>query len=146
MPTYEYRCNKCKDVVEIVHSIKESPILICENCPESVMERLISHNIGGFVIKGESPSKVIKEMGVRRKKNADLGVRQLERYGSGPSVAPNVGGEEVGSWSEAAKLAKSKGLRSETYEPMIRKEKKISKVSGMNDVAWKKAKTEKGLI
>jgi len=146
MPTYEYRCNKCENVVEIIHSIKESPVITCEDCPDEVMERLISHNFGGFIIKGESPSKVNKEMGVRRKKNANLGVRQLERYGTGPRVAPNVGGEEVGSWTEAAKLAKDKGLNADSYQPMIEKEKKISKVSGIDDTKWKKAKADSGKI
>ena len=143
MPTYEYLCHKCEKVVEIVHSIKESPVITCDDCPDEVMERLISHNIGGFVIKGDSPSKVVKETGIRRRKNADLGVRQLERYGSGPKAVPNVGGTETETWSEAVKLAKDKGLKTETYEPMIEKEKKISKVSGMDDTKWKKAKDEK---
>jgi putative FmdB family regulatory protein len=146
MPTYEYQCHKCQKVVEIIHSIKETPIITCDTCPDEVMERLISHNIGGFVIKGDSPSKVIKEMGIRRRKNADLGIRQLERYGTGPRVTPNVGGEEVGSWTEAAKLAKDKGLREETYAPMIEKEKKISKVSGIDDTKWKKAKEDSGKV
>lgn len=142
MPTYDYICRKCENTVEIVHSIKEDPVIVCEECPDQVMERLISHNFGGFVIKGESPSKVNKEMGIRRHKNADLGVRQLERYGSGPQIVPNVGGEEVSSWSDAAKLAKDKGLRTETYEPLINKTKVISKSSGMDDSKWKKAKAE----
>jgi putative FmdB family regulatory protein len=86
MPTYDYICRKCENTVEIIHSIKETPVIKCEECQDQVMERLISHNFGGFIIKGESPSKVNKEMGVRRRKNADLGVRQLERYGSGPRL------------------------------------------------------------
>lgn len=146
MPRYDYRCNNCQKVVEIVHSMKVSPVFKCEDCPDEILERLISFNRGGFIIKGESPSKVIKEMGNRRRKNADLGVRQLERYGTGPRVAPNVGGMEVDSWSDAAKLAKEAGLDTKTYEPMIQKEKTISKTSGIDDIKWKKAKAEKGAI
>lgn len=146
MPTYDYKCEKCGTIVEIVHSIKESPIILCEKCPEQNMNRLISKNFGGFVIKGEAPSKVCREKSYRVKRNAELGVKQLERYGSGPRTVPNVQGEEVGSWSEASKLAKSKGLNSDSYKPMIEKEKIVSKTSNVNDSLWKQAKEKKGII
>lgn len=35
-----------------------------------------------------------------------------------PTLRPNVGGEEVGSWSEAARLAASKGLDPRPFERM----------------------------
>jgi hypothetical protein len=107
------------------------------------MERIFTINRTGFIIRGEAPSKVVKEQRYRQKHNADLSVKQVERYGTGPKPVPNVGGEEVGSWSEAAKLAKDKGLNTSSYEPMIAKEKATSKISGINDSAWKKVKEAK---
>ena len=44
----------------------------------------------------------------------------------GGSLAPNVDGERVDSWSDAQKLAKSKGKSAESYEPLVQKEKKGS--------------------
>jgi hypothetical protein len=38
-------------------------------------------------------------------------------------LAPNVGGERVDTWSEAARLAASRGKDVSSYEPMVRKEK-----------------------
>jgi putative FmdB family regulatory protein len=146
MPTYEYKCEKCEKIVEIVHSIKESPKFMCEDCPDQILIRLISNNFGGFIIKGEAPSKVIKEQGYRRKHNADLGVRQVERYGSGPVAVPNVAGVETESWTDAAKLAKECGLNSDTYKPMIEKEKTVSKTSNVDDKVWKQAKETKGVV
>jgi hypothetical protein len=57
-------------------------------------------------------------------KNRRLDQKQAERKREAPGVrlAPNVEGERVGSWSEAKKLAESKGKDGSTYEPMIRKE------------------------
>jgi putative FmdB family regulatory protein len=136
---YDYKCTKCGNVEEQYHGMNESPEFKCSLCGEPSV-RIFTINKTGFIIRGEAPSKVIKEKRYRQKHNADLGVRQLEHWGSGPKVVPNVGGEEVSSWSEASRLAKDKGLRTESYEPMINKEKSISKISGMDDNKWKAAK------
>ena len=52
----------------------------------------------------------------------------------------------MSSWKDAAKLAKDKGLNSASYEPLIQKEKTISKMSRVDDKVWKKAKEAKGNI
>jgi hypothetical protein len=41
----------------------------------------------------------------------------------GGRLVPNVGGEEVDSWAEATKLAKSRGKDTTEYETQARKEK-----------------------
>lgn len=124
MPRYDYRCNQCNTVVEITHSIKDSPELMCDCCG-TVLERLISCNFGGFNIKGGSSSIHWREKRNRLKKREELGRRQQERYGHAiPKPTPNVQGERCNSWSDAQKLAKSKGLNTESYTPMIEKEKK----------------------
>jgi putative FmdB family regulatory protein len=139
---YDYKCIKCGNVEEQYHGMNETPEFFCSKC-DSPMERIFTINRTGFIIRGEAPSKVVKEQRYRQKHNADLSVKQVERYGTGPKPVPNVGGEEVGSWSEAAKLAKDKGLNTSSYEPMIAKEKATSKISGINDSAWKKVKEAK---
>jgi putative FmdB family regulatory protein len=142
MPTYEYRCNSCGKIQEEIHSIKTNPEIACQNCEEKPMERLISLNISGF-ITGDTEAKLWKEKRHRKKKNADLDIRQIERYGTGPRLTPNVGGQEVGSWSEAKKLAKDKGKNTSSYDKYIRNEKSTSKISGINDRAYKSAKEKR---
>jgi putative FmdB family regulatory protein len=142
---YDYKCVRCGKIEEQYHGMKETPEFFCPDC-DSPMERIFTINRTGFIIRGEAPSKVIKEQRYRQKHNADLGLRQVERYGTGPKPVPNVGGEEVGSWKEAAKLAKDKGLNTASYEPLIQKEKTISKVSRVDDKVWKKAKEAKGSV
>lgn len=144
MPTYDYRCSTCTLVTEVTHSIKDTPIIDCPACLEkgehSPMERLISLNRGAFVIKQWTEAMAWKAKREKVKQNAELGVKQIERYSSGPQLQPNVAGMEVGSWSEAQKVAKESGMRTDTYEPMIEKEKRVSKVSGVDDSKWKAAK------
>jgi putative FmdB family regulatory protein len=142
---YDYKCTKCGNIEEQYHGMNETPEFKCLECG-SPSERIFTINRTGFIIRGEAPSKVVKEQGYRRKHNADLGVRQVERYGSGPVAIPNVKGQEVGSWSEAARLAKSEGLNSDSYKPMIEKEKTISKTSNIDDKVWKAAKETKGIV
>lgn len=147
MPTYEYGCHECGYIYEIVHSIKVSPEIECSKCAEkgnkSVMERLISKNFGGFIFKGGTPSMAWKEKRNRHKSNANLDVKQIDRWGEGPTIQPNVAGHEVNSWKDASKLAKEAGLNTESYKPMIEKEKRVSKASGVDDKKWKAAKDKK---
>jgi hypothetical protein len=125
--------------------MKEEPEFFCPKCngQHIKMERLITFNRNSFIIKGGSVAKDWKEERYRLKRSATMGVRQIERYGSGPRVRPNVAGVETDSWSDAAKLAKEAGLSAESYTPLIEKEKRVSKVSNVDDVAWKKAKDVK---
>lgn len=148
MPAYDYRCPSCNYVLEITHSIKEDPEIQCPECKKSgaveIMKRMISRNISGFIFKTWTPSIAYKRSREQVEKRKNLGTKQLDRYGSGPRIKPNVEGVEVDSWSEAKKLAKEKGLNSSSYDAAIQKEKRTSKISGIDDRVWKKAKSEKG--
>ena len=52
MPTYEYKCNKCKSVFEEFQSITEEPLTQCrsENC-DGTIYRIISSG-AGILFKG----------------------------------------------------------------------------------------------
>ena len=147
MPTYDYLCGGCGLVEEQIHSMNDKPEYFCPQCKEHgkeiKMERQFTINTAGFIIKGGTEAINWKEKRHHMKKNAELGIRQIDRYGTGPKLKPNVGGVETESWSDAAKLAKEAGMSTSTYQPLIEKEKKISKVSGVDDTKWKKAKEDK---
>jgi len=60
-----------------------------------------------------------------KKKNEKILERQKDRYhGTGQKLQPNVDGQPVESWKEAQQLAADKGKISETYTPMVEKEKR----------------------
>ena len=39
-------------------------------------------------------------------------------------IQPNVGGEQVDSWSEAQRLAQSRGKDASSYDSLVKKEKR----------------------
>ena len=147
MPTYDYSCGECSFTEEQIHSMKEQPTYFCPQCKDAgkevKMERQFTLNTAGFIIKGGTEAINWKEKRHHHKKNAELGVRQIDRYGTGPKLRPNVGGVETETWGDAAKLAKEAGMKSESYQPLIEKEKSVSKISGVDDTKWKKAKQDK---
>ena len=57
------------------------------------------------------------------RKNKVLDQKQNEKKRMMPTLAPNVDGERVESWTEAKKLAQSKGKETTSYDAHIRKEK-----------------------
>lgn len=144
MATYDYKCDRCGYLEEQIHSMNERPVFFCPQCKnngkEVKMARLFTLNPSGFIIKGGTEAINWKEKRYRMKKNEELGMKQIERYGTGPKLKPNIAGVEQESWSDAAKLAKEAGMNAESYQPMIEKEKKTSKISGIDDAKWKKAK------
>ena len=145
MPTYDYSCPDCGIVEEQIHSMNVKPDFFCPQCKavgkEVKMSRLFTINMAGFIIRGGTDASHYKEKRTHLKRSAELGVRQIERYGTtGTKLTPNVGGLEQSSWSDAAKLAKEAGMNAESYKPLIEKEQRTSKVSGVDDAKWKKAK------
>ena len=53
MPTYDYACHDCGQTFEVKQSIKDDRLshCICEEKSANI-ERLISKNPGGFILKG----------------------------------------------------------------------------------------------
>lgn len=123
MPTYEYRCPECGTVQDHVHSIKQEPEFHCPAC-DTRMQKLISHNVAGFTIKGGTPTTHWREKRNRMKRQETLAQKQKDRYGDGVKVQPNIAGVRTDSWSDAQKMAKEAGLDHESYTPMVEKEKK----------------------
>ena len=81
-----------------------------------------------FILRGDGwAGKNNRIAGQMRRKNQRLDAKQRERRkdgSGGVTLAPNVGGERVDSWSEASKLAKSKGKDTSGYDRLAAKEKK----------------------
>jgi putative FmdB family regulatory protein len=142
---YDYKCPVCGYVEEEYHSMKEEPVFLCPKCKStgSEIRRERQFSLGaGFIIRGGTEATHWKNKRDHLAKRDRLGTRQIDRWGTGPKLQPNVAGIETDNWEDASKLAKEAGINEESYEPMIEKEKHVSKVSGVDDRAWKKAKEE----
>lgn len=128
MPIYEFRCPECKVESERVLPIRDfGEPQMCE-CG-ATLEHLISANVG-MVLKGDGwPGKAMRVKGQMGRKNQRISQRSQERAADGApdgthmKLVPNVGGEEVESWSEAQSMAASKGKDASSYEPLVQKEK-----------------------
>lgn len=133
MITYEYECRHCNFTKEECHSIKDDPIFNCPNCDS---KEPMSRNIGlagGFILKESSianllngtpewSSKAFREESHKERVNKKMERRQLENNRQ-HELIPNVGGEVCPTWSDAAKLAKDKGLNSDSHIKMHEKQK-----------------------
>ena len=42
MPLYEYRCERCRKVTEVIQSFSEKPLRICPHCGERALKKLMS--------------------------------------------------------------------------------------------------------
>lgn len=123
MPMYSYECQDCEERFEASAKIEErnNP----QECPActSMNSMKVIDAVGlnfpgdGWISKNLRIAKQMKE------KNKRLAGRERDwkKAGMVPSLVPNVGGERVDSWSEATKLAKSKGKDTSGYEKMARK-------------------------
>ena len=137
MPTYTYAC-KCSHSLDLVHSMLEKPVVVCPCC-SSNMSRQITGGSGSY-FKGMSGSKAYREKRYQKKRQAEIKVRQLEKYGGQNKLIPNVNGQETASWKEAAQLAKDCGANTSTYEKLKRVEDASKNSAGIDETRYTKLK------
>ena len=142
MPTYQFSC-KCGSTEEIFRGVLETTPVSCPSCGLAMAKDFTPSTIGHM--RGSTPSKGYKETRVRKKRNAALGVKQMERYGTGAKLIPNVDGEETNTWSEASKLAREKGKDVKQFEKLAEQEKHTQNSRGIDERKWKEAKEMKRL-
>lgn len=127
MPRYDYECPACDHPFEVSMTFAEYDLHKPQPCPECgvVGNRVISSV--NFTLSGDDwPGKAIRTKGQMLSNRAAAGVRQKERYGSGPAkLTPNVGGEQTDSWADAQKLAASTGKDATSYDPLVRQERAV---------------------
>ena len=124
MPRYDFGCPACGEQFERLVSLSDfNKPQECEACKAPGCARLLT--TVGFVLRGNDwPGKNLKVAGQMAKKREAVTAKQevLKREAPGMRLAPNVGGELTGTWGEAAKLAKSKGIDTTSYEQRAKAE------------------------
>ena len=127
MATYPYECEACGEDFEFEMSMKKYDSKGTYPCPEcESTETIRIFTVPYVIFPGDGwATKNNRIAGQMKDKNRLLAEKEREQKGDGmiPSLAPNVGGELTDSWSEASKLAKSKGKDTSGYEANARKEK-----------------------
>jgi putative FmdB family regulatory protein len=124
MPVYAFRCDACEYEFDRILPLSryEDP-QTCPECGEGPAARRFTPP--NFILKGDGwdgkNHTISREMA---KKNERLDARQKSQPTPGMRLAPNVDGQRVDSWSDAAKLAKDKGKDTTAYEHRAAQEKK----------------------
>ena len=122
MPTYEYVCLTCEKPFDRVLPMSEYDTPQTCDCGGEGKRQL---SLPNFVLKGDDwASKNGRIAGQMADKNRRLDKKQEELKRDGPQVrlVPNVDGERVENWTDAKKLAESKGKDGSTYDTKIREE------------------------
>lgn len=118
MAFYDMKCPECETVIEVEHSVHETPEYNCQACG-SVLERVFTPI--SFKLVGDNgwPSKAFRQKEYWRKVNENLDSRKEERLREHPSLklVPNVNGEQVENWKEAQAIVKEKGSDPVTGQP-----------------------------
>lgn len=130
MPFYEYTCPECEQThtkrLAVANRDNPRPCPHCE-CQETTRVTIHAPRVN-FVGDGwASKNGRIKRQMAEKNRRLKAKEEEQKRDAPGMRLAPNVGGERVDSWKEAQKLAESKGLNTDSYEPMIQKAKELEK-------------------
>jgi putative FmdB family regulatory protein len=127
VPTYSYRCDSCGfEFDKILPISRYDDPQDCPECSVGPARKILTAT--NFILRGDGwAGKNNRIAGQMRKKNQRLDAKQAERKRDGSGgvrLAPNVEGQRVDSWSEASKLAKSKGKDTSGYDRLAATEKK----------------------
>ena len=94
MPTYEYECKSCGNNMEEFQQMSENPLVICPNCKEESLVRLITGG-GGVIFKGgDWPGQTLKRKNEMTRINNDAGKKSRDSHPV-PKFVPNINGEPI---------------------------------------------------
>jgi putative FmdB family regulatory protein len=124
MPEYAYRCSDDECGTAFFKTLAIANRNEPQECPDcgAVGKKQIAEGVGG-VLRGDVwPGKNIRIKRQMAQRRAQVGEREHQLKMDGPQIAltPNVDGEQVDNWDEAAKLAASKGKDTRGYEQKAR--------------------------
>jgi len=52
MPTYDYRCQSCGQILEAFQKMSDKPLVLCPNCGKETLTRIVSGG-AGVIYRGE---------------------------------------------------------------------------------------------
>lgn len=125
MPIYEYQCESCEHQFQKLLPVSQcSDPQSCAVCGEGSRKLIssVNFNLVGDGWAGKN-DRVKRQMAAKNKR-LDAKQAEMKRDAPGMTLAPNVNGERVDSWSEASRLAKSKGKDTKGYDKLARDTKK----------------------
>lgn len=131
MPEYAFKCSDPECGTAFFQTLAIANRNTPQTCPtcQADADKQISGGVGA-VLRGDTwPGKNIRVKNQMAERRARVGEREHQLKMDGPqfNLAPNVEGQRVDSWDEAAKLAASKGKDTRLYEYNAQKTKNRGK-------------------
>lgn len=131
MPDYAYKCSSDECGTAFFKTLPIVNRNAPQTCPEcnASADKQVAGGVG-TVLRGDVwPGKNIRVKNQMAERRARVGQREHQLKMDGPQVtlAPNVEGQVVDSWEDAAKLAASKGKDTRGYEQKARKARQRGK-------------------
>ena len=123
MPLYAYSCadTACKHNFEKWLSFSEHNYP--QTCPVCQGDAARAMTTPNFILQGDGwAGKNIRIQGQMALKNRRLDSKARDMP-TGQKLVPNVDGEETDSWTDAKKLAASKGKETTSYDKQVRQER-----------------------
>src|ERR1700732_1471558 len=106
MPLYEYKCDSCGNVFEVIQKFSDQPLTVHENCG-GALERLISTSALQFKGSGWDVKDFGKGNSKGAKPKADGGSNGEKSNGSSPAAAESSSKSEKSSKPESSSPATS---------------------------------------
>jgi putative FmdB family regulatory protein len=95
MPTYEYECPVCPDIVETFQSMLDAPLTNCPKCGQAGVRRLIGRG-AGIIFKGSGFYETDYRRAGAKKEGGDTGSTTAASTDAKPAspspAAPATGG------------------------------------------------------
>ena len=131
MPEYAFKCSNEECGTAFFQTLAIANRNAPQTCPDcgSAANKQVAAGVG-TVLRGDVwPGKNIRVKNQMQARRARVGERENELRMDGPQfdLAPNVEGQRVDSWDDAAKLAASKGKDTTGYEQNARKARQRGK-------------------
>lgn len=125
MPEYLFKCDNADCGMGFTQTLAIVNRNTPQECPKchGPSNKVVAEGVGG-VLRGDAwPGKNIRVKNQMHDRRQAVGERELALKMDGPQfeLAPNVGGERVDSWDDAAKLAASVGKDPTEYEKRAHK-------------------------
>lgn len=124
---YDFKCGGCGALEEYDIPLKEFPDhkesgVECRECGATAEYVFNPQSVQISFVGDAWADKNYQEKAYRNRRSKYLKKRQYEVHKK-PELVPNFKGEEADTWEEAADAARDEGLSTESYEPLIQKER-----------------------
>jgi putative FmdB family regulatory protein len=119
MPIYEYKCQSCEQLIEVMQRMSEAPLTTCENCGGELKKQVSApafqfKGTGWYVTDYTDKGKEKKESG---KSDANDGEKSSGEGDSGKSSSKDSSSESSSSKDSSSKDSSSKDSKSTSSAP-----------------------------